>query len=108
MGYDVYFNVTKEADRYKDCKHSNLTVGEVYALSELSKKIIGLRSGLMDLLVYAGKPMDVIYTKARERNSFNPLTSGEILTGFTMENYSNVREFDADVIGNEELLEAVG
>ena len=107
-GCDVYFNVTKEADRYKDCKHSNLTVGEVYALSELSQKIIGLRSGLMDLLVYAAKPMDVIYTKARERDSFNPLTSKEILTGFTMENYSNVREFDADVIGNEELLEAVG
>ena len=107
MGYDVYFNVTKEADRYKDCKHSNLTVGEVYALSELSKKIIGLRSGLMDLLVLTNTRMKVIYTKAKNRDSFNPLSTEEIIEGFNMKEYRNVEEFNMNNIIKQELLEKI-
>lgn len=110
QGIDIFCNVIKSEnkEKFKDFKQFDLSLGEIFELTKQAKELIGLRSGLLDLLVLTNTPMKVIYTKARERDSFNPLTSGEILTGFTMANYSNVREFDADVIENEELLEAVG
>ena len=46
----------------------------------------------MDLLVLTGTPMKVIYTKARERDAFNPLSKEEILEGFTMKKFDNVEE----------------
>lgn len=108
QGYDVYFNVTKESDRYKDCKQCDLTISEIYSLALASKKIIGLRSGLLDLFAFTGKSIDAIYTNARDRESFNPLTSGEILEGFTMKSFDNVRELDAGRMTKEDLMRVVG
>ena len=81
---------------------------EVFILAGMAKEIVALRSGLVDLLVYTKQPVKVIYTKARHRESFNPLSAEEIMTGFSLKKFDNVREFSAEDYGVKELAEAVG
>lgn len=107
-GVDVFCNVVKEKERFEEFKQCKLSLKEVYILASWAKEIVGLRSGLMDLLVLTGTPMKVIYTKARHRESFNPLSAEEIMTGFSLKKFDNVREFSAEDYGVKELAEAVG
>ncbi len=91
-GMDVYCNTHRHSQEYSDFKHVDLTLQEAYLLASYSQKIIGLRSGLLDLLVLTGRPMSVIYTKARIRDGFDKLTRDEIIDGFKFRNFENVEE----------------
>lgn len=107
-GIDVYCNAVKEKEFFKGFKRCSLSMKEVFILAGMAKEIVALRSGLVDLLVYTKQPVKVIYTKARHRESFNPLSAEEIMTGFSLKKFDNVREFSAEDYGVKELAEAVG
>lgn len=93
-GMDVYCNMRKHNPEYSNFKHVDLTLQEAYLLASYSQKIIGLRSGLLDLLVLTGRPMSVIYTRARIREGFDKLTRDEIIDGFRFRNFENVEEME--------------
>ncbi len=81
-GYDIFCNVSLTKDDYKMFKQCDLTLKEAYILASMSKEIVGLRSGLLDLLFLTKVPMRVFYNEARDRDGFNPLSKEEIEMGF--------------------------
>lgn len=93
---DIFCNVTRNLEKYKNFKRCKLSLKEVYILAQLSKEIIGIRSGLMDLLADIEKPMKIIYTAKRKREGFFPLTAEEMLAGFTLNTCHNIKEILAD------------
>ncbi len=107
QGTDVFCNVMKKEnkEKFKNFKQCDLSLGEIFELTKHAKELIGLRSGLLDLLVLTNTPMKVIYTKAKNRASFNPLSTEEIIEGFNMKEYKNVEEFNMNNITKQELLE---
>lgn len=89
-GYDVFANlVGNEVDlsntNYKSCY---LTYSEVYSLAKRAKKIIMLRSGLTELLLQINVPMEVLYTKFRDRILFNSMDVERVKRGFSVKKIS--------------------
>lgn len=101
-GYDVFVNrVTKDvnleyATTFKSC---NLTFAEAFALAKRAKRIISLRSGFTEFLIQTNTPMDVLYTKFRQRHSFDDLDITHVMSGFGLLtlpgiNKDKIREFN--------------
>ena len=107
QGIDVFCNVVQSINKVKfnKFKQCDLTLGELYELTKMAKELIGLRSGLLDLLVLTNTPMKVLYTNAKNRYSFNPLTSEEMMSGFNMQEYLNVKECNVMDKDKQEILE---
>ena len=87
-GYDVFVNlVGDEIDlagaNYKTCY---LTYSEIYSLAKRAKKIIMLRSGLTELFLQTNVPMEVLYTKFRDRILINSMEVEQVKRGFSLKN----------------------
>lgn len=87
-GYDVFVNLIKnEIDltgaNYKTCY---LTYSEIYSLAKRAKKIIMLRSGLTELFLQTNVPMEVLYTKFRDRILINSMEVEQVKRGFSLKN----------------------
>lgn len=85
-GYDVFVNFAgEEVDltgaTFKTCY---LTYSEIFSLAKKAKKIIMLRSGLSELLTQTGVPMEVLYTKFRNRTLFNAMDFEQVKRGFEL------------------------
>ena len=102
-GIDVYCNTRACNPDFKGFKHCDLNLCEAYYLASRAQKIIGLRSGILDLLALSGKPIIALYTKARKRPAFDMLTLDEMLEGFNMKNVVNVTEYNTDKFNREAL-----
>ena len=98
-GYDVCVNLTNKKsfkdfseNGYKIC---NLSFLETFILAKNAKKIIGLRSGLIDFLVYTKVPCVIFYTSFNEgsRNIF--LSADLIKKSFSV---SHIPEIDRSKI----------
>lgn len=87
-GYDVFVNLVGDeidltgAD-YKTCY---LTYSEIYSLAKRAKKIIMLRSGLTELFLQTNVPMEVLYTKFRDRILINSMEVEQVKRGFSLKN----------------------
>lgn len=106
-GIDVFCNAVKEKEFFKGFKRCSLSMKEVFILAGMAKEIVALRSGLVDLLVYTKQPVKVIYTKARHREWFNSLHSKDIMTGFSLTTFPNVKEFDTEKISKDKLVKVI-
>ncbi|MDR1124128.1 MAG: hypothetical protein LBL61_06035 [Elusimicrobiota bacterium] len=100
-GYDVFEN----------SEENGFTLAEAFALALMSQAVIGLRSGLMEILTQTAVPMQVIYTDFRQRAVFGELPSKSVLSGFTLKKLpavkSNITEYDAAEFTLEELLAVI-
>ena len=103
-GYDVFCNLKNKSKKYSDFKQCSLTLAEVYELATRAKEIIGIRSGLLDILVETGTSIKVVYTKAKDRDKYNSLSAEEIIEAFSIKKYPNVVEYNIEKISSEELL----
>lgn len=114
-GYDVFANIVDneiELASTKQYKSTFLSYSELYALARYAKKIVSLRSGLTEILVQAGKPTDVLYTKFRERHIFNEMDTAHVLSGFSLMplphvNENTVREFNMAEIQPQPCLDLI-
>ena len=91
-GYDVFVNLVDNSvdltgAEYKSCF---LTYSEVFALAQKSKKIISLRSGLTEFLVQTNIPVDVLYTKFRNRHFYDDMSVEQVMSGFSIRKLYNV------------------
>lgn len=85
MGYDVFVNLIEKDIKLKnaiDFKTCDLSFAEAFALAKKAKKIVSLRSGFTEFLLQTDVPLDVLYTKYRNRHIFNDLNSYHVLHGF--------------------------
>lgn len=81
-----------------------------FFISRLSKKIVSLRSGLSELLLETGIPIDVLYNKFKNRRCFNDMTVRQIMSGFMLEKlpdlgFGNIAEYAYDCSDWEQLIE---
>lgn len=114
-GYDVFVNrVTKDvnleyATTFKSC---NLTFAEAFALAKRAKRIISLRSGFTEFLIQTNTPMDVLYTKFRQRHSFDDLDITHVMSGFGLLtlpgiNKDKIREFNMFEVAPSECINQI-
>lgn len=82
-GLKILLN-TKDDSLKGDCYYIPLSIDEALVAAQGAQFIIGLRSGLMDLLLQAGRPMYIIYTGFPQRTHFLPLSDIEVLHGFDL------------------------
>lgn len=85
-GYDIFVNLTGDfvdlgTVEYKSCF---LTYSEAFALASKAKKIISLRSGFSEILAQTGVPMEIIYTKFKDRHHFRDMAIEYVQTGFSL------------------------
>lgn len=108
-GFDVYINSTKDISN-NFCSEI-LSHSELYALATQAKLIIGLRSGLLEILAMTGVPIIAIYTSFPKRGALDEMQSSDVMTGFTLKKISgiksNVTEFDFNKISEKDVLNAI-
>lgn len=61
-GIDVFLNITDKRNYIENTCSCILSIEEILCLSKYAKRVIGIRSGLLEILSISNIPMDVIYT----------------------------------------------
>lgn len=71
LGYEVFFNITRNFDSFNFGVHSFLSISEAYQLAEQSQGIICVRSGFSEILsCIKSVPINVLYTNISENNKY--------------------------------------
>ena len=102
IGYDIYVNLTNDAIKLKGAtgfKLCDLNFGESFALAKRAQKIVSLRSGFTEFLLQTNTPIDVLYTKFRNRHIFNDMDTYHVMSGFGLStipyvDMSKIQEFN--------------
>ena len=90
-GYDIFINAIKLQPYYGMGKSCFLTFNEAYYIASLSKKIIGLRNGFIEVLTTLGDvPIVCLYTDFKSRGLLSPIRAEIVLSGFTLKKLPNV------------------
>ena len=84
QGYDVFNNIINDENKIKDSKSCFITIEEAYYLASKAKRIIGLRSGFLELFLTLDIPMSVIYNC--QENCNNPFLIN-IVNNYTLLKY---------------------
>lgn len=63
----------------------DFTLQEAFVIAQHAHAVIGLRSGLLDLLSMTGTPIHAIYTSFKKRIDFPPMSAEHVKTGFDLE-----------------------
>jgi hypothetical protein len=82
LGYDVYLNVTKQHKEFKNEKQFFLKHYELMELAKCAQLIVGIRSGLMEILAVTQVPMIAVYPEIPDRIELKGVKA--LLNGFTM------------------------
>lgn len=101
-GYDVFINQLQLNPDFGIGKTCYLTFDEAYYLASVSKKIIGLRSGFIEMLTsIKNVPITCYYTDFKNRGKLKSVDAETVLKGFTLKKLPNV---NTDLI-MEEIIE---
>lgn len=91
QGYDIFINTMSLAPDYGLGKTCFLTFDEAYYIASLSKQIIGLRSGFIEVLTTIRHvPISCLYTDFKERGRLKPIDVETVLMGFSLKKLPNV------------------
>lgn len=82
-GLKVFFN-TPQKGIFGDYCSMNLTLEEAFVLASKARYVIGLRSGLMDVLLQGAATMHIIYTDFPARTNFSPMKAEDVFFGFDL------------------------
>jgi hypothetical protein len=112
-GFDVYVNVANSEGAKYPGKVFFLTHQQLFALSKYTKAVIGLRSGLIEILSSFGMPIFTVYTDIPDRGDLKFVSAKDNQKGFslngllTSEN-KNIHEFiDTDIQNADEFSDYV-
>lgn len=114
-GFDVFWNVTKDKWKDKNSLKVPLSYEEILYLATKSKGVIGVRSGLFDVLSAINNvPLFVLYTDfpLRDKKGALHYTSKKALVGFTLKKFPNIREdivyeYDTNVLKQDEIINQI-
>lgn len=114
LGIDVFVNLIDKSVNLKEGSYKTcyLSYSEAFSLAGSAKKIVSLRSGLSELLLETGVPIDVLYNKFKNRRCFNDMTVRQIMSGFMLEKlpdlgFGNIAEYTYDCSDWEQLIEKI-
>ena len=83
-GFEIIFNSAKmplSAQYFI----ADFSLQEVFIVAQKAQAVIGLRSGLLDLLSMTGVPIHAIYTAFKNRKDFPPMSKENVKIGFDLE-----------------------
>ncbi|MBR4507904.1 MAG: hypothetical protein IKP23_00285 [Elusimicrobiaceae bacterium] len=67
------------------CLTADFSLKEAFVIAQKAKAIIGVRSGLLDLLSMSETPIHAIYTAFKDRKDFPPMSKEYVRIGFDLE-----------------------
>lgn len=110
--YNVFLNIMKMENYVDDCFVKFFTYEELIELVKYSKGIIGLRSGLIEILSTLNTPIHCLYTPFPKRGALKAMSSKKALQGFSLKklpgvNNRLIKEYDTMQISEEKLLETI-
>ena len=108
-GYKIFLNITKLENYIEGCVIDKFSYEEIIELAKHSRGIIGLRSGLIEILSIIGVPKFIIYQRFLKRGCFKAMESENVLSGFTLTklpnaDVRNLFEYDINKISERDLL----
>ena len=99
LGYDIYINKCNDKDRIKNVKSFRTNITETYILAQKAKYIIGMRSGLLEVLVSGKKIPTICLYNGDNRMKRNSIKRIKAL------DYNELIELDFDK--NEKVLDEI-
>lgn len=110
--YEIFLNIMQMQNYIEGCHINYFNYEELIELAKYSKGIIGLRSGLMEILSTLNIPIACIYTSFPQRGTLKAMDSNKGLTGFTLKKLpgtiiDNISEFDVNNYSKEELINLI-
>lgn len=90
-GIDVFWNINRAHENFKNYKTCFLTLQEALLLCSKAKAIISLRSGLAEFLTEANTPTYVLYSKLKNRTLEEQMSADKVFKGFTLSELPNYR-----------------
>lgn len=113
-GIDVFMNIVDEDTDIIGCnyKSCSLSFSEAFALSQTSKGVVSLRSGLTESLLQTGVPLFSLYTKFRNRCVFNDMAVEYVLSGFGLSKLPNINpdllyEYNMSELRDETMINQI-
>lgn len=90
-GYDIFINIMSLDPDYGIGKTCFLTFDEAYYIASLSKEIIGLRSGFIEVLTtIKNVAITCLYTNFKDRGKLKPIDAETVLKGFSLKFLPNI------------------
>jgi hypothetical protein len=110
--YKVFLNIMHVENYIDDCYVNYFSYDEIIELSKYAKAIIGLRSGLIDILSTLDIDIHCFYTAFPKRGYLEPMSSENALKGFSLKKMPNTNkdrifEYDINKISEEQLLKII-
>ena len=107
--YQIFLNITKLENYIEGCVINKFNYEEIIELAKHSSGIIGLRSGLIEILSIIDVPKFVIYQGFPKRGCLKAMSSEKALSGFTLTklpnvNMQNLFEYDINKMSERDLL----
>ncbi len=113
LGYDMFFNTIPWNVQASYYKHCWLSLSEAKYIAEQADIILGVRSGLMDVIANKKSKIHCIYHAFFDRGKGLPmLDAKKVIKGFSLKylpytSSKNVFEYDGQRLSNEELLKEI-
>ncbi|MCD7780769.1 MAG: hypothetical protein LUH05_08885, partial [Candidatus Gastranaerophilales bacterium] len=102
-GFDIFINAINQSPDYGFGKTCFLTFDEAYYIASLSKKIIGLRSGFIEILTsIKNVPITCLYTDFKDRGILKPIAAEKVMSAFSLKKLPNANEENIkEIIGGK-------
>ena len=113
LGYDMYFNSIPWNIQNSYYKHCNFSLAEARYVAEQADVIIGVRSGLMDVITNKTSKIICIYHAFWDRGKELPmLDANKVLNGFSLKYLPNVNknrifEYNGQEMSEEEIMKSI-
>lgn len=113
LGYDIYFNSIPWNIPNSYYKHCNFSLAEARYVAEQADVIIGVRSGLMDVITNKSSKIICIYHAFWDRGNKLPmLEANKVLNGFSLKylpntNKNNIFEYNGQQMSEEEIMKSI-
>ena len=112
LGYDLFFNTIPYNVPNSAYKHCHLSLDEAKYMCTKASAIIGIRSGLMDLVLNKTSKIFCFYKKFKDRGIFPELDANKVKETFTLKqlpeaNEENIHEYNAEDMEEKEILDDV-
>lgn len=110
-GYDLFFNTIPEGLYSSSYKHCYLSISEAKYFAESASAIIGVRSGLLDIISNSNSKIFALYKPFKDRGKDLPyLAANFVMNGFSLKYLPQTRtnncvyEYNAEENPEEQLL----
>lgn len=110
--YNVFLNIMKMENYIDDCYVNFFKYEELIEFAKYSKGLIGLRSGLIEILSTLDIPIHCLYSPFPKRGELQAMSSKKALIGFSLKklpsvNLNKIYEYDTMLYSDEKLLNSI-